>query len=344
MGREADAKPPASRRLPEWDDVHQRGWYHGVMTAWLDSLILQLTSLAPEGTYLSYPFAMKGLLAIVLVSLVCGAVGSLVVGNRMAFFSDALAHCMFAGAILGILLGLGIGAEAGGPYYEIGVPLIMTLLGALMGAGIAFVREKTGLSNDTVIGVFFALSIGVGAVQFKQVSRVKFATPEQFLFGDPNAIPSIDLLFLFLLAILTLAILVLISNQLLFTTFNLSLARSRNLPVRFYNIVFIVLLSLIVNLSLRTVGALLINALLIVPAATAANLCSNLRQMFWTSLGLSFGVSVVGYLWSLELNERLGWEMGQAGFIVVLAVVAFAVSMVLGPLIRGRRPGLRTVG
>lgn len=314
------------------------------MTEWLDRIIQFLTTLAPADTYLSYPYIVRGLLAVLLVSLVCGAVGSLVVGNRMAFFSDALAHCMFAGAALGVLMGLAARAPRGGPFYEIGVPLIMVVLGALMGLGIAYVRGRTGLSNDTVIGVFFALSVGLGAVLFKVLARQAFASPEQFLFGDPTLINTNDLLMLIGLCVATLALLMFMSNQLMFTTFNVSLARSRNVPVGLCNAAFIVLLSLIVNLSLRTVGALLINALLIVPAAAAANISRNMRQMFWISVGLSVTISWVGYLSCLEINHRYDWDLGQSGFIVLLAVLAFGVTMVVGPRLRGQRPAVVRTG
>jgi zinc transport system permease protein len=310
----------------------------------LDSFIKLLTDWAPAGTYLSYAFVVRGLLAIILVSLVCGSVGSLVVGNRMSFFSDALAHCMFAGAALGVLVGLGIGAQRGGTFYQVGVPLIMVVLGAFMGLGIALVRERTGLSNDTVIGVFFALSIGLGAVLFNVLARQAFASPEQFLFGDPTAISTADLVMLVALACVTFVLLLLMSNQLMFTTFNISLARSRNVPVTLCNAAFIILLSLIVNLSLRTVGALLINALLIVPAAAAANVSRNMRQMFWISVLISLTVGVGGYLGCLAINHRLEWDLGQAGFIVLLAVAVFGVSMVIGPALRGQRPAVSRGG
>src|SRR3712207_2741156 len=75
-----------------------------------------LASLFPEGTFLSEPGNVRGLLAVILAALICGAVGSLVVGNRMAFFSDALAHCAFAGVALGLVLGFFTGAESEADY------------------------------------------------------------------------------------------------------------------------------------------------------------------------------------------------------------------------------------
>src|SRR5207248_6381394 len=158
------------------------------------------------------------------------------------------------------------------------------------GLGIAYVRERTALASDTVIGVFFAGAIGFGAMLFKALNARSYMTPENFLFGDPTYVSTVDLLALLVLTLLTGAVLAWIYNQLVFTSFNASLARSRRFSMRLCNYLFIVLLAVIVNLSLKTVGALLINALLVVPAATAGNLSRNLRQMFWLSLGLSLFV------------------------------------------------------
>src|SRR5262249_3631386 len=133
------------------------------MTTAIKTLIDWLAAHAPADTYLSVDINVKALLAIVLVSLICGAVGSLVGGNRMAFFSDALAHCAFAGLALGLLLGYAAGAKINEEFQAWLVPLVMVSFGVVVGVLIAYVREKTHLASDTVIGVFFAGAIGLGA-------------------------------------------------------------------------------------------------------------------------------------------------------------------------------------
>src|SRR5881396_2543011 len=120
---------------------------------WLDGVIRALTQLAPQRTFFFYEANLRAMLALVLVSLTCGAVGSLVVGGRMAFFSDALAHCAFAGVSIGFLFSevvLG-GARSTEQFWSWVTP-IMVGYGLLMGYGIATVRQRTGLASDTVIG------------------------------------------------------------------------------------------------------------------------------------------------------------------------------------------------
>lgn len=289
-------------------------------------------------TFLWLQANVNGLLAIILVAVICGMVGSLVVGNRMAFFSDALAHCAFAGVALGLLIALFI-SRIPIPDFTAWIQLIMVVFGILVGLGIAWVREKTSLANDTVIGVFFAGAMGLGALVMKGV-RAGFPL-ESFLFGSPLDTRSADLLKLAILLLITLAFLAWNYNALVFTSFNVSLARSRQVPIRLSNYLFIALLGLIVNLCLSIVGVLLINALLIVPAATAANISRNMRQQFWLSVLLCLAFGVVGHILSWEIRiadpgSREPIQFGISGIIVVLSVIAFFLSMIIGPLLRRR--------
>ncbi len=306
-------------------------------TTWLEHGIDAIRQLFPEGSYFHMSFNVRGLLAVLFVSLVCGGVGSLVVGNRMAFFSDCLAHCAFTGVALGYLLGLFFHVPRGHAFYHWSIPLVMVGFGLLVGLAISFVRDKTGLANDTVIGVFFAGAIGFGAVFFKALTRMGYFNLEAFLFGDPVNATAEDLFLLLLLTLVTVALLMWMYNRLVFTSFNPSLARSRNIPVRLCSYLFIALLALIVNLCLNTVGTLLINAMLIVPAATASNFSRNMRQLFWLTTALCLFISVLGHAVSWEINMRYSFEVGISGTIVVLSVLLFFASMVLGPLVRGRQ-------
>ncbi|MBY0458705.1 MAG: metal ABC transporter permease, partial [Gemmataceae bacterium] len=202
-------------------------------------------------------FVVKGILALGVMCLLCGMVGSLVVGNRMAFFSDAMAHCAFAGVALGylsVLLGQG-GRETAGWL----VPLVMVGVGVGVGALMIYVRDRTGLAHDTVIGVFFALALGFGAMLTKMVQQVSSVNLETFLFGNLFLIPEADLVYLCGVLVLVCVAFIWRYNQLLFASFNPSLARTRRMNVTLNNYLFIILLALVVNLSIKAVGALLIN-------------------------------------------------------------------------------------
>ncbi len=285
----------------------------------------------------AFTFEFRAVLAVLLVTAICGMVGALVVGNRMAFFSDAMAHCAFAGVALGILLTLALGSGSHPEEFHWLVPIVMVGFGALVGLAIAFVKENTDLASDTVIGVFFAGAIGFGAMLLTALKQHRAIDPETFLFGSPFFVQDIDFVYLLVLFALVVILLVMRYNQLLLVSFNPSLARSRRISLRLNNYLFILLLALIVNLSIVAVGALLINAMLIVPAATASNVARNLRQMFWITFGISIAAGLSGlYLssgFAMRLSSGTEIEFGPSGTIICVSVLLFFVSM-LAPRIR----------
>ncbi|MGH7223457.1 MAG: metal ABC transporter permease, partial [Gemmataceae bacterium] len=174
---------------------------------WLDSLIRSCAALAPDNSFFAWDFNIRALLALVLVSLCCGAIGSLVVGGRMAFFSDALAHCSFAGISIGFLLFLFFGprghdVNAQRLFWD-WVTVIMAIFGMVAGCGIVWVRTITGLSSDTVIGVFFAGAVGLAAALRDLINDRALFNLEDFLFGNPLLVFSSHLLILICLIIAT---------------------------------------------------------------------------------------------------------------------------------------------
>jgi zinc transport system permease protein len=222
----------------------------------------------------------------------------------------------------------------------------MLAFGLVVGYGIVYVRTRTSLSSDTVIGVFFAFAIGLAAMLRKVIQSRQLFSLEDFLFGDPLLVRAGDVVHLALLALLTFFVLGAAYNHLMLSGFNTSLALSRRVPVRLVNYAFVLLLALIVNLCLRYVGALLINALLVVPAATAVNLTSNLRRLFWWSVGLCLLVCLCGHWvsWEVEVRTHYHVKLGVPGTIILLAVGLFVGSLLAEPLRRWRSPGAPGVG
>lgn len=279
-----------------------------------------------------YGYEVGAFLSVLLISTICGLVGALVVGNQMAFFSDAMAHCAFAGISLGLIIALAMGFTAKSEELQWFLPLVMALFGGLIGIGIAFVRERTGLASDTVIGVFFAGAIGFGAMILQANRSRRLFDPERFLFGGPINVQPPDVVILAIVLAVTFAIMVLRYNQLVLASFNPSLARSRGIKVALNNYIFIVLLALIVNFSISTVGVLLINALLIVPAATASNLSSSMRRLFWFTFFISIGTGLIGLYLSQATTVRIQGEpqqFGISGTIICVGVACFALSLLV---------------
>jgi zinc transport system permease protein len=296
---------------------------------WMADLISWLAGLF--GTEL---FVVKGILTLLVLCLLCGMVGAMVVGNRMAFFSDAMAHCALAGIALGYL-SVVFGPRPGDRTLATWVvPLVMVAFGVVVGAGMVYVRDRTGLAHDTVIGVFFALALGFGAMLVTLVQKVSNVNLETFLFGNLIYVPESDLILLCAALVLVTGVFLWRYNQLMFASFNPSLARTRRMDVTVNNYLFIVLLALVVNLSIKAVGALLINALLVVPAAAAANVSRNLRQMFWLTVAFCLASGVLGYWISQHAymavpgtKDRV--HFGPSGVIVVSTVALFFGSMVV---------------
>ena len=304
-------------------------------THWLDNFLHALSRLAPASSFFSYSFNLRALLALLLVSLACGAVGSLVVGGRMAFFSDALAHCSFASVSIGFVLftTLLAGSHSSAEFWDWVTPL-MVGFGMLTGYGIAAVRERTGLASDTVIGIFFAFAIGLAAALRKIMQSRQLFSLEDFLFGDPLLLRGEDLLWLAGQVVLVALVLVFIYNPLLLSGVSGSLALSRRVPARLASYAFIMLLALVVNLCVRTVGVLLINALLVVPAATAFNLARNLRQVFWLTIVLCLFACLAGQGIAWEAEARFGARVGIPGAVILVSVGLFVVSALVGPWLR----------
>ena len=310
------------------------------MTDFVNNLIAWTTR-SLSGIVSVNQFDVSAMAAITLVCLACGLVGSLVVGNRMAFFSDAMAHTAFAGVATG-LIGILIIAQPKNPL-EAGrhlwiVPLVTVIVGVLVGSAMEFVRERTGLTNDTVIGVFFAAAVGFAVTVYPSVTARTGVKPEDFLFGSPLFVTPMELILLFALVLTVAAVIVWRYNAIVFGIISPPLARSRGIPLRFGNYLFIILLALVVNLSIRAVGVLLINALLIVPAAAAVNLAGNARQMFRYTLIFSLLSGWLGYVLSWKVTVPIGrgdpLELAPGGTIVLTAVSLFFATMIFGALRR----------
>lgn len=279
----------------------------GPMFEWstLCSLLGQLIPL----DLMQYSFMQKAFLGLLMLAPMTAVMGVHVVNFRMSFFSDAISHSAFAGAALGIL-------------FSVNPQWTMIAFAILIGVGIVMVQNKSALSADTVIGVFFSAAVAFGLAI---LSREKGTSRQiqSFLFGDLLTLTDQELTLLFSLLLALLVFQTFGYNRMLYIGLNSLLAKTHQVNVWLYQYAFAVLLSCVVIFSVWAVGILLVTALLIVPAASARNFCRNARGMFWWSLLISLVSSLSGLLVSAQ-----AWAQISPGSAIILcACLCFILSL-----------------
>ena len=268
------------------------------------SLIYDFAGSVLPFAWADYKFMINALVAVVLIAPLMGILGTMAVNNKMAFFSDALGHSAFTGIALGVLLGIEnelISLIAFGIF----VALIITRL-----------KNKGNASSDTVISVFSSTSVAVGLLVLSYGGS--FSKYSSYLVGDILSITSKEILWLLITLISVVVLWVFIYNKLLVISVNRELAASRGIKTSLYENIFVIVVAVVVMLSIKWVGILLINSLLILPAASARNIAKNSRQYLGVSVALSVICAVSGLLISFYADTSAG-----ATIVTISAVVYF---------------------
>ncbi len=259
-----------------------------------------------------FAFMRTALLAIIIVSPLFALMGTLVVNNRMAFFSDAIGHASLTGIGLGVLLGL---AQ---PFWA------LLGFGLILGVTIIALQRYTRATMDTVISLTMSFSIGLGVTLLSGGGN--FNRFSRYLIGDVLSITPVEVGQLLLTTALVGGGLLLAYNRILLIGLNEPLARSRGRSVWWTQMLFCAAVVMVVIMNLGWVGILLVNALLIVPAAAARNLAENTRQYVLYALVVSMLSGVAGLLISYYSETATG------ACIVLVAVVCFVLTLGLKAL------------
>lgn len=264
--------------------------------------------------FLSYGFMRNALIAICIITPLFGILGTMIVNNKMAFFSDALGHSALTGMAIGVLLGFA------------GTDIPMILFALFFALLLNHMKRKSSASTDTIISVFSSLGTAVGLVVLSRGGN--FSKYSALLVGDILSITAKEIFCLLGVLVLTLLFWVFCFNKLHACSVNKSLAMSKGIPVRLIEDLFAVLIAVIVMLSIKWVGILIINALLILPVAAASNIASNMREYHLFSVILSVTSGVIGLVLSYYLNAAAGPT------IVIVAAVLFGATFFARPLFR----------
>lgn len=264
-----------------------------------------MDAILPQSVF-GLAFMKNALLALLLLTPLLALIGTMAVNRRMAFFSDALGHSALAGVGLGVLLGLQ------------DLTLVLLIFGLLFALFISYINRRGGASADTNISVFSSTGIALGLALLSGGGN--FGRYSSLLVGDVLAITTKDLLSLALLFLFGVAMWLLVYNKLLLSALNPSLAQSRGIRTVLVENLFVCLVAAAVMLSIRWVGILLINALLILPAAAARNVARSVPQHTLLSIVFSLFSGVAG----LVLAFQLGTSVGAA--VVLCAAALYFIS------------------
>lgn len=256
-----------------------------------------------------YKFMINALVAVILIAPLMGILGTMAVNNKMAFFSDALGHSAFTGIALGVLLGIE------------NEMISLIAFGVFIALLITRVKNKGKASSDTVISVFSSTSVAVGILVLSYGGS--FTKYNAYLVGDILSVTQGEILSLFITLLAVIAVWAFIYNKLLVISVNPELAASRGIKTALYENIFVVMVAVVVMLSIKWVGILLINSLLILPAATARNIAKNSRGYLISSVVISLVCAVAG----LVLSFYLGTSAGAT--IVTLSAAMFFATYIL---------------
>lgn len=238
-------------------------------------------------------FMKNALLAVLVISPLFGLLSTMVVESRMSFFSDALGHSAFTGIAIGALCGLA------DPLW---CAVLLSLVFALL---FTYVRRKSNMASDTVIGVFSSTAVALG-IFIATLDGGSFTKFNSLLIGD---ILSVEPGKIALLAVILLVVAVLwvcSFNQLMLSSVHPALADSRGIRVFWQDAVFSAAIAVVVTISMTWVGLLVINSLLVLPAAAGRNLARNMRQYHLASILGALAAGIAGLMTSYYIGSSAG--------------------------------------
>lgn len=292
----------------------------------LREFIIELANNGVLPTSLSYGFVINALICAILIGPILGGLGTMVVTKKMAFFSEAVGHAALTGVAIGILIGE--------PYTAPFVSLFSyCILFALI---INYTKNRTKMSSDTLIGVFLSISVTLGGTLIVAISsKVNSHILETILFGSILTVNDTDIYILIFSSIILLIVLIPYFNSMLIASFNPSLATVRNIKVKWLEYVFIVTITIITVASLKIVGSILVEALLIIPAAAAKNLSKSMKGFVWYSILFSTISCILGIFLPINFN----WPIPSGGAIVLVASVFFLITVLIKALFTKYKEG-----
>lgn len=255
-------------------------------------------------------FIIRALLGGIAVAIAAGPLGSFIVWKKMAFFGDALAHSAVLGVLIGIILG-------------INQSISIAIFAIIFSAFITIMQKQKFFSGDTILGMATHGALAVGVIIFSLVAPTKFNLTN-LLFGDILATSYEDIAIMYSGAAIIIGSMIYIWQPLLLATVNEDLARVEGVNVNIISLVFTLLVSVMVALSIKIVGVLLVSSLLIIPAATARIFSKTPEYMATLASAIGVVSILLGMFASLKMDTQTGPSIVVA--LLVIFVAAYAAS------------------
>jgi len=267
-----------------------------------------------------HPFMQYAFISGIVIGIVCSIIGVFVLLRGMVFLGQAIAHSSFAGAALAILI-------------NVQPTLIIMGFSILSAVTIGYVNQKRIMKDEVIIGVVFSFFVALAALLIG-LKREYTSDIKSVLFGNLLTVDREDFILLILFSALVVLVILLIKKELYFITFDAELAQISGIPVNFMSYLFLILVSITIAVSLKAIGAILVFAMIVTPAAAAYQWTHKLNRMILLSVIFGISSSLIGLFMSYML------DLASAASIATTITAIFIVSFIFSPKRRSLRKSI----
>jgi zinc transport system permease protein len=279
----------------------------------MQELIYNIIDMFPF-EFLNYAFMKNAMIAIILATPLFAILGTMIVNQKMAFFSDSLGHSAICGIAIGMLFGV------------TNTNISMILFAMIFAIVLNYVKHRVTYGADTIISVFSSIAIATGLAILARTGN--FNQYSSILVGDILSINWNEIVYLFLTFIAVFVFWYYTFNKLHSISINTSLAKSKNINVKMIDNMFVILIAIVVMVSIRWIGILLINSLLILPAASSRNIARNIRQYHLFAVIISVFSGIFGLMVSYYNNIPTG------PMIVITSGIIYFITFMIKDRVR----------
>jgi len=267
---------------------------------------------------LSYGFMQRAFIASALIGIVCAMIGVFVVLKGLAFIGAGTSHAAFAGVAFGFLIGA--------------PPLVMAVLFGVSTVWVTgFLQQHGRMKPDVSIGIFYTLTMAL-AILFLGLMRTYNPEVLGYLFGSILSVTASDLKMIVGLSLVILLCITFFFKEFHFISFDQEMAEASGIPAKWLFLLLLNLISLSIVISLKAVGAMLVFALLVIPAAAAQQWATHIRSMMLGSAAIGVLASWAGVLFSYW------FDLPSGATIVLLLTAIFLISVFCSPKNRQKKP------